>query len=230
LSQILTVSNEEPKKFRVKCDTCRVVQTYYTDVGVRYFKGQHTGHKVFGGPSEIEEIAESDPKAEISINGAGATSVQMLREPIETSRGETIPELTSLQVKQTKNSILNSEAGEAKKVEVSKLKQDKITIKPSSTTDQAKVLLLGKFAFVKDEKSYMDEAGRVSTVLKTFRWKIEPPYVIGALFDENLAVQSNTGIMTREVLMGVEQLGYNFVAMESAKGLLTAWFKKEGAH
>lgn len=219
MSQILTVSNEEPKKFRVKCDTCRVVQTYYTEVGVRYFKGQHTGHKVFGGPSEIEEIAESDPKAEIGIDSA-----------IELPRSETIPELTSVQVKQPKNPILNSGAGEAKKFEVSKVKQDKITIKPSSTIDQSKALLLGKFAFVKDEKFYMDEAERVSTVLKTFRWKIEPPYVIGALFDENLAVQSNTGVMTREVIMGVEHLGYNFVAMESAKGLLTAWFKKEGAH
>ncbi|HKW05788.1 MAG TPA: hypothetical protein VJN71_10850 [Nitrososphaerales archaeon] len=228
MSQILTVSNEEPKKFRVKCDTCRVVQTYYTEVGVRYFKGQHTGHRVLGGPSEVEEIAESDPRAEISINSAGAASMQMLREPVETSRRETIPELTSVQVKQPRNSTLYSESGEAKK-EVSKVKQDKITIKPSSSIDQTKALLLGKFAFVKDEKFYMDEAEKVSTVLKTFRWKIEPPYVIGALFDENLAIQSNTGIITREVIMGVEQLGYNFVAMESAKGLLTAWFKKEGA-
>ena len=89
-------------------------------------------------------------------------------------------------------------------------------------------LLLSKFSFLKEGESYRTEAIRVSNVLRTFRWKVQPPYVIGALFDDNLSIQSSTGVVSREVIMGIEQLGYYFVAVESPKGVMTAWFKKEG--
>jgi len=87
-------------------------------------------------------------------------------------------------------------------------------------------LLLGKFSQIEEGEEYSQEALRISKALGQFRWNIEPPYVIGALFDDIVSIQAQAGSITKDVLEKVEELGYRFIAVDAPNGCVTAWFKK----
>jgi hypothetical protein len=93
-------------------------------------------------------------------------------------------------------------------------------------TKEDATVLLAKDAFIKEGEKYRQESVRISQSLKEFRWKIQPPYVISILFDDSLGIQSTTGTISRELLSKVENLGYQFVAVEAPEGVPTAWFRK----
>jgi hypothetical protein len=87
-------------------------------------------------------------------------------------------------------------------------------------------LLLAKSSHVQQGEDYEREAERVSKVLKAFRWKIEPTYTIGVLFDDNLSIVTNTGLISKGLILAVESLGYTLVAITAESGKPTAWFKR----
>ncbi|MDE1854157.1 MAG: hypothetical protein KGI38_10510 [Thaumarchaeota archaeon] len=88
-------------------------------------------------------------------------------------------------------------------------------------------VLLGKLSYVQEGEEYRLESVRVSRTLRKFRWSIEPPYVIGAMFDNLMSVQSQTGMIKSPVIEAVSKLGYTFIAVESPGGSVTAWFRKD---
>ena len=96
----------------------------------------------------------------------------------------------------------------------------------SSESDE---VLLGKLSYVQPGEQYRQESVRISNALRRFRWNIEPPYVIGAMFDNLLSVQGQTGIIKSSVIDAVTDLGYAFVAIEAPAGVVTAWFRKNGS-
>ena len=87
-------------------------------------------------------------------------------------------------------------------------------------------LLLGKSSQIQEGEEYSQEALKISKALGQFRWNIEPPYVIGALFDDIVSIQAQAGSITKDVLEKVEELGYRFIAVDAPNGCVTAWFKK----
>jgi len=87
-------------------------------------------------------------------------------------------------------------------------------------------LLLGKFSQIEEGEEYSQEALKISKALGQFRWNIEPPYVIGALFDDIVSIQAQAGSITKDALEKVEELGYRFIAVDAPNGCVTAWFKK----
>ncbi len=224
----------------MKCDTCRVSQTYYTEVGVRYFKTMHSDHNVVEGDAlhfnETPEVLR--PRTVQRTTAHLPTESEKVADPFKIASNETvvagksshaIESSTNLQpmgeqVKPSPKVPLIAEPKQERSHR-SEVSIEKTTVKNEEVKPS---LLLGKFSFVKEGERYRKEALRISNVLKTFRWNVQPPYVIGALFDDNLSIQSSTGVVSREVIMGVEQLGYYFVAVESPKGVMTAWFKNEG--
>ncbi len=243
MSQTIAVTEEWPRKFKVKCDTCRVSQTYYTDVGVRYFRTMHSDHNVVEDSalrvSETQE--EHAPRAILErVKHASVTSeksdpVSVIRsEPVQLRRNPQSAESITTQISSSMREHIRPRLAEGAllvphpKQEKSRKSEVLSSSVSAKTEEVTPSLLLSNFSFLKEGENYRTEAIRVSNVLRTFRWKVQPPYVIGALFDDNLSIQSSTGVVSREVIMGIEQLGYYFVAAESPKGVMTAWFKKEG--
>ena len=90
-------------------------------------------------------------------------------------------------------------------------------------------VLLGKRSYIQEGDDYAQECVRVSKVLRKFRWNTEPPYVIGAVFDDQVSVQSQNGTIKGSLLEEVKKLGYTFVAIEAPGGIVSAWFKKDEA-
>lgn len=97
-------------------------------------------------------------------------------------------------------------------------------IEPSSSHSDE--VLLGKLSYVQPGEGYRLESVRISRVLRKFRWNTEPPYVVGAMFDNLMSVQSQTGMIKASVIEAVAALGYTFVAIEAPAGAVTAWFRK----
>ncbi len=201
---------------------------------MRYFGTIHSDHKVIEGdlPLVEDSIVESPPSVEKSVQRTSAIpkerientqSIEVRKEPrIARSKVVHVARETQTRPKQAEEVLIIAGPGQEPAHEVT------ISRVSAKIEDTNPTLLLGKFSFIKGGESYNAEAIRISNSLREFRWKVEPPYVIGALFDDNLSIQSNTGVVSREMIMGIEQLGYNFVAVESPKGVMTAWFKKEG--
>ena len=213
---------------------------------MRYFRTMHSGHKVVeGNPSKASEpLKEHQPKTvQEPAREQNFPSNLTSEAPFTATSDELVAVRKSQQVNLPKATYIHSEM--KKEIRPTQVEEALIITKPKQERNRpnqvsishasAKIeetlpsLLLGKFSFVKEGENYNAEAKRISNVLKAFRWKVEPPYVIGALFDDNLSIQSNTGVVSREIIMGIEQLGYNFIAVESPKGVLAAWFKKESA-
>ena len=90
-------------------------------------------------------------------------------------------------------------------------------------------VLLGKRSYVQEGDEYKRESVRISKVLRKFRWNTEPPYVLGAVFDDLICVQSQTGMIESLLIEQVKKLGYTFVAVEAPGGIVGAWFRKDGA-
>jgi hypothetical protein len=101
-----------------------------------------------------------------------------------------------------------------------------LQVKIEDQVENPAPLLLGKLSFIKEGEKHRVEAIRVSTALSELRWRIQPPYVIGALFDDILGVQSNTGAIGSDLISKLKELSYGFVAVEVPNGTVTAWFRK----
>ncbi|MDG7023191.1 MAG: hypothetical protein JRN45_01575 [Nitrososphaerota archaeon] len=100
---------------------------------------------------------------------------------------------------------------------------------PARTSPLPEDVLLGKRSYVQEGEEFAQECVRVSKVLKKFRWNTEPPYVIGAMFDDLMCVQSQNGMIKSSLVEEVKKLGYAFVAIEAPGGIVSAWFKKSEA-
>lgn len=87
-------------------------------------------------------------------------------------------------------------------------------------------LLLAKSSYIQENEENRNEATRISKVLMGFRWNIAPPYGINVLFDDNMSIQSATGVISAGLVQKIEEIGYQFVAFEASHGAPTAWFKK----
>ena len=87
---------------------------------------------------------------------------------------------------------------------------------------------MSKEAHIQDGEEFSQQALRVSKALGQFRWNIEAPCVIGALFEDIVSVQAQAGPITKDVIEKIEDLGYHFIAVDAPNGRVTAWFKKVG--
>jgi len=87
-------------------------------------------------------------------------------------------------------------------------------------------LFLAKFSYIQEGGEFREEARRVSSVLREFRWNVKPPYVISVITDDILAIKSQTGVISSRLVQRMESLGYNFVALEAPDGTPTVWFKR----
>ena len=107
-------------------------------------------------------------------------------------------------------------------------KQEQKLVVPRKDEPQAPTeeMLLGKLSYIQPGEKYAEESVRVSKVLRKFRWNTEPPYVIGALFDDLVSVQSQSGMIKSSVIAAMGKIGYTFVAVEAPSAVVTAWFKK----
>jgi hypothetical protein len=113
---------------------------------------------------------------------------------------------------------------EAKPVKAPVVEQVKVA--PKKPTE---ALLMARFGYLEEGDEHFEEAKRVSKALKEFRWNVEPPYMISAIFDNVLSIQSRTGTMSASVIQKIESIGYKFVAVEAPKGKLTVYFKRAPA-
>ena len=102
------------------------------------------------------------------------------------------------------------------------------TVVKASAARRTEDLLLGKLSYLEEGEEFRAEALRVSKALRKYRWNTEPPYVIGAMFDDLISIQSQTGMIKAEAIEGIRALGYSFVAIEAPAGVVTAWFRKDG--
>ncbi len=87
-------------------------------------------------------------------------------------------------------------------------------------------LLLAKSSYIQEGEENRREAIRLSRVLRAFRWNIEPAYMLGVVFDGNVSVETNIGVISGSLIQKVESLGYNLVAVNVNLERPTAWFKK----
>ena len=109
-------------------------------------------------------------------------------------------------------------------------RKERATLKVAPKMDEGPKdeMLLGRLSFISPGESYRLEAVRVSNVLKKFRWNTDLPYVVGAIFDDLLSLQSQNGKINADVIEAVSSLGYDFVAVEAPAGAVTAWFRRRG--
>ena len=75
----------------------------------------------------------------------------------------------------------------------------------------------------------MNEAVRISGLLKPFRWKVEPAYSIGVILDDILSIESANQEMSGAVTKQIESAGYTLSGVTVDRGKPVAWFKKEPA-
>ncbi len=95
---------------------------------------------------------------------------------------------------------------------------------PTARKDEP--LLLAKSSYIQEGEENRKEAIRISKVLRAFRWNIEPAYVIGVVFDGNVSIESNMGVISGTLVKKIESLGYYLVAVNVNKERPIAWFKK----
>jgi hypothetical protein len=172
---------------------------------------------VFADPATGMTYTWSPDKIDISMD-----VVKMIEEPKEEGADEATaplaPELGAPQV----IAVQEVKAPEAPKVP----SQAPAAVEPGRAQAPAEEVLLGKLSYVQPGDEYRDASVRVSRVLRKYRWNTEPPYVIGAIFDDLMSIQSQTGMFRASAIRSVAELGYEFIAVESPSGVVTAWFKK----
>jgi hypothetical protein len=81
--------------------------------------------------------------------------------------------------------------------------------------------------FLQDSERYKLESLRILNALREFNRGDRTQYTIGALFDELLSIQSQTGAMTAGAIEAVIRLGYGFVDAEVQAGRLNTWIKRK---
>jgi len=177
--------------------------------------------------SRVREVRELLLRREFTDNEGRVFSwdesaVDLLREAEETLRAleEERAEPRHVENAVKKRAVLNAAARRS-------------TVEDANAVQQAERapgrLLLAKSSHVQQGEDYEREAERVSKVLKAFRWKIEPTYTIGVLFDDNLSIVTNTGLISKGLISKIEEIGYELVAIDVEGGKPTAWFKRKGA-
>ncbi|MDG6998491.1 MAG: hypothetical protein JRN15_05180 [Nitrososphaerota archaeon] len=245
MSETIAVTEPILPRFVAHCEDCGVSKTFHTELGVNYFEDVHEGHAVRVEDDLKEPQLESElsaPVAEHSnqiLNQPSPIDVLQVLSNINVIAQETNPRMQLMEQIPVQHLPEVIEDEPVSKVVADmptpseELPETKVSVVRVSAQPEEPVsveepcVLLSKYSFVKEGERYAREAIRVSQALQDLRWKIEPPYVISALFDDNLGIESNTGSMGRELLSKIEGIGYKFVAMESPKGVLTAWFKRE---
>jgi hypothetical protein len=95
------------------------------------------------------------------------------------------------------------------------------------TLDESVPLLLAGSSYIEQDEAHLHEARRVSAALEEFRWNAHPPYVVGVLFRDILSVESATGLIGKNLIRKIQELGYNFVTITASHSTPTAWFKKK---
>jgi len=88
-------------------------------------------------------------------------------------------------------------------------------------------LLLAKSSYIQEGEESMNEALRISRVLKAFRWNVEPVYTIGVIVDDNLSIETNKGEISGNLVKQIENAGYKLSAVTANNGKPSAWFKRK---
>jgi hypothetical protein len=250
----MVTETEQPKTYRISCEDCGVVKVYHTPIGIRYFEDMHFGHRVVlkdqdkAEEAKAIEVAENLPSSVVEaprVITINPKRVEVDARAVEleavAQQEKVVENLQKLLEQHTKMEQVASPVIPTVSVSVA----PPVTVSPPETVpaplptevsvvqvEEAQevkedpTVLLAKDAFIKEGEKYRQESIRISQSLKEFRWKIEPPYVISILFDDSLGIQSTTGTISRELLSKVEELGYQFVAVEAPEGVPTAWFRK----
>ena len=225
-------------RFVAHCEDCGVSKTFHTELGVNYFEDMHEGHAM----TVEDELGETQLETELSDptpDQPSASDVLQVLSNINAIAQESNPRpqrmeqvteqhLAEVTEEEPITEVVADLPPPREELPETKVSVVRVSAQPEeSVPEEEPCVLLSKYSFVKEGERYAREAIRISQALRDLRWKIEPPYVISALFDDNLGIESNTGSIGRELLSKIEEIGYKFVAMESPKGVLTAWFKKE---
>ena len=235
MSETIAVTEPILQGYSVRCENCGVSKTYHTELGVKYFKDMHDGHVIstdrgLEAPQFENDLARSEAAQPIASNvldvlsNANEIAKEVYPEQSDAEQKAEVflPRETESKTQQLLAKPASPEEESSQKVSVVHVR----ALQEESVPEEEPCVLLSKFSFVKEGERYARESIRVSQALMELRWKIEPPYVISALFDDNLGIESNTGSLGRELLSKMEEIGYRFVAMEAPKGVPTAWFKK----
>lgn len=88
-------------------------------------------------------------------------------------------------------------------------------------------LLVSKLWYQDPGPKNVAEAVRLSRILKSFRWKVEPAYTIGALFDDLLSIEAENGEIGGDMTKQIEDAGYRLSRVVVERGRHVAWFKRE---
>jgi hypothetical protein len=95
--------------------------------------------------------------------------------------------------------------------------------------EEESYLLVSRSWYIEKGPKNMEEAIRISRILRPFRWRIEPAYTIGVILDDILSVESANGEIGGDVAREVEGAGYKLSRVSVEKGKPVAWFKREPA-
>lgn len=145
---------------------------------------------------------------------------------------EAMKQLSSQEVKEKRaetkmNQATERNEGEVQKIEEKVVQQAHLIAKEKK--ERVENLLLARSYYIQEGEDYREEAIRISKVLKEFRWKIEPSYSIRVIFDDNICIEGNNGIISRKLIKRIESLGYRLTAVSVEGPSPTAWFKRRQA-
>jgi hypothetical protein len=102
----------------------------------------------------------------------------------------------------------------------------KVVAAPSREETDDGGLLVSKSWYIQGGTGNRKEAARISEVLKSFRWKVEPVYTIGVILDDILSIETSKNQISRTLINCVENAGYRLTAVTMDQGKPVAWFKK----
>jgi hypothetical protein len=100
------------------------------------------------------------------------------------------------------------------------------SVPPPAKSREADRLLVSKSWYIQDGEKNREEAVRISKVLSSFRWRIEPVYMIGVMLDDMLSIESSRGEITGALVRRVEEAGYRLTGVSAEQGKPVAWFKR----
>ncbi|MDG6995895.1 MAG: hypothetical protein JRN52_08230, partial [Nitrososphaerota archaeon] len=231
MSETIVVNEPILQGYTVRCENCGVSKTYHTELGVKYFKDMHEGHVISTGqgleePRFENDLTRSEAAEPIASNAldvlSNANEIAKEVYPEQSEAKQKADELLQVETESNTEKLLVRPASPEAESSESKVSVVHVrALQEESLPEEELCVLLSKFSFVKEGERYARESIRVSQALMELRWKIEPPYVISALFDDNLGIESSTGSIARELLSKMEEIGYRFVAMEAPKGVPT---------
>lgn len=180
------------------------------------------GHERFSKEFDMNQLGELNGLLESGLFIDDATSTRYIWSPDKIDLSNDVARMLD-----EAPAAVVGERAEAPSVRVQEPQGDveEGPVYPSHSSDE---ILTGKTSYIQQGKEYVRESMRISNALRKFRWNIEPPYVIGAMFDNLMSVQSQIGMMKGSVIDAVAKLGYTFVAIEAPNGCVTAWFRRNG--